>query len=161
MNKNLRVVTIVTLLIIMILPVTAVNYPTYKPTRTAYSTTPSVPSDDNSGNTTYGGYSTTTSGGVTTYGEGSAIGARGPRRMPIGGYTENPDGSPVENGSENETYIDSKGNTWVYYSDGGWEKVSSEDAGNPMPIGSPLLMLLFAAMAAAVVAWRRKNLVTE
>jgi len=154
MNKNLRMVTIVTLLIIMILPVAAIDYPTYKPARTAYSTTPSVPSDDNSGNTTYGGYSTTTSGGVTTYGEGSAIGANGPKRVKS-------DGTGVYNGEY--LTIDGVQCTWneelqMWVDVDGETHTNLINPSDPAPIGSPLLMLLFAAMAAAVVAWRRKKI---
>lgn len=147
MKKSILLIS----LMAVAMAVFAIDYPTYKPTTPIYGGGGST-GNGNSGTTetTYGGYSTTTSGGVTTYGEGAATGpARGPRRTPStpGSY-------------EGETKIED-GKQWVWT---GTDWVVDEfynpndpNRSDQSPVGTPWIMLLFAAMAAGVVAVRRRK----
>lgn len=58
----------------------AIDYPTYHSTHTANLPVENVVLEEQQ----YGAYSTTTSGGVTTYGEGSAISQDDSPKMPSG-----------------------------------------------------------------------------
>lgn len=147
MKKSILVISLMT----VAMAVFAIDYPTYKPTTPIYGGGGST-GNGNSGTTetTYGGYSTTTSGGVTTYGEGAAV---GPRRTNWG--TNDP-----QNPQEGDTKIED-GKQWVYLNgdwvlDGNYH-APDVDQSDQSPVGTPWIMLLFAAMAAGVVAVRRRK----
>lgn len=149
MKKSILMISLMT----VAMAVFAIDYPTYKPTTPTYGGGGST-SNGGDDNTTYGGYSTTTSGGVTTYGEGAATGpARGPRRTNWG--TSEP-----QNPQEGDTKIED-GKQWVYLN-GDWVLDGNYHApdvnqSDQSPVGTPWVMLLFAAMAAGVVAVRRRK----
>lgn len=124
----------------------AIDYPTYKPVNSRYSSPVSSPIEQ----PVYGAYSTVATGGTTTTGEGSLINS-GPRRVAYSG----PEPQSPKDG---DTWTDQNGVTWEYDGEDGWSKVSSSDAGNPDPIGDPMLpMLLFALMAGGAIALRRRQ----
>lgn len=144
MKKSILAISLMT----VAMAVFAIDYPTYKPTTPTYGGGGST-SNGGDDNITYGGYSTTTSGGVTTYGEGAATGpARGPRSTPEEGDHK------FENGQ-----------WWVYLNgdwvvDGNYHPTDPGNKSDQSPIGTPWIMLLFAAMAAGVVAVRRHRALT-
>lgn len=124
----------------------AIDYPTYKPVNSRYSSPVSSPVEQ----PVYGAYSTVATGGTTTFGEGSAISgySNGPRRAPSmpGAYI----GETKEEGDV--TYV-WNGSAWEREDDD-----TEEDPGNPFPVGDPILpMLLFALMAGGAIALRRRQ----
>lgn len=152
MNEtNMKKIMLFILLICVGLGAYAVNYPTYKPSSTnrqVYSQ-PVVQSHVQP----IGGYSTVATGGTTTTDEGSAISARGPRRVDY-----NDSNLPETGYVDGDTYTDDQGNTYYWYY-GQWNDTPLLiDPGNPAPIGSPILpMLLFALMAGGAIALRRRQ----
>lgn len=142
MKRSILTISLMT----VVMAAFAINYPTYKPTTPTYGGGGSngTGNTDNTG-VTYGGYSTVATGGTTTYGEGAATGpARGPRRN-----------AEFDHKFEN-------GQWWVYLNgewvvDGNYRPTDAGDQSDQSPIGTPWIMLLFAAMAAGVVAVRRRK----
>lgn len=156
MRKSILIISLMT----VVMAAFAINYPTYKPSSRDRQMQGQATMHSAQGQP-ISGYSTVATGGTTTTGEGSAIG--GPRRTTIpgsdwgGGYDEYgfPNGA-----SEGDVFTDESG-TYIYSSTQGWVESSTYvkpgDIGqsDQAPIGSPIVMLLFAAMAAAVIAVRR------
>lgn len=131
----------------------AINYPTYKPTRQ-----PSMQQTNRSQNvqgSQYGAYSTVATGGTTTTGEGSAIG--GPRKVTVvnGNNVWESDETP-----SNQQAGDQWGNLVWDPGNGCWVDqygVAYDKPYDPAPIGSPYVLLLFAAAACGVVYYRQKR----
>lgn len=149
------------ILICMGLSAYAINYPTYKPDPRDRQMQPNQPAMQRQSAPVVGGYSTVATGGTTTTGEGSAVGgpARGPRRATITQPT------PPENPEDGMEWYDGH-NTWEYNSNTGrWEDAlgtgafwhPKDDDENRQPVGSPLVMLLFAAAACAAIRFRHRN----
>lgn len=150
------------ILICMGLSAYAINYPTYKPDPRDRQMQPNQPAMQRQSAPVVGGYSTVATGGTTTTGEGSAVAARanGPRRVHAGGTTP-PDPS------EDYEWVDDDYNYWVYNENAQqWEAGQlgtgefwhpKDDDENRQPVGSPLVMLLFAAAACAAIRFRHRN----
>lgn len=146
------------ILICMGLSAYAINYPTYKPDPRDRQMQPNQPAMQRQSAPVVGGYSTVATGGTTTTGEGSAVAARanGPRRTI---YQQ----TPPDN-TEEEWYDGT--NMWHYNPiTERWEDAlgtgefwhPKDDDENRQPVGSPLVMLLFAAAACAAIRFRHRN----
>lgn len=89
-----------------------------------------------------------TTGLVTLPETSEPVFAAGPRRAAYDGAT------PPVSPTEGDTWKDGYGVTWVF-SGGDWERVPTEDAGNPMPMGDTTLPLLLFAALFATIRFRR------
>lgn len=95
-----------------------------------------------------GRYSTIATGGTTTTGEGSVLYDEdfvGPMRNTTYG------GDQPTSPQDGDVWVDANGVTWIYNSSTVTWTIEEEDtkldtAGNPLPIGEPLILLLFAGI---------------
>lgn len=135
----------------------AIDYPTYK---SSVSRNGAISGDNVQPIQTsqYGVYGNSVlTGGITTTGETGFSGNQtsGPRRAGVSGG-----GITTEDGYKG---WDSEGNVYFWSDDDGcWEptgeKLNPGDPGDPIPVGSPVLpMLFFALLAAGAVYLRRRK----